>query len=93
MEIANGEDAFVLWSWTWVLESCPSNFVLVSAPCHIAKCVRRMSWLEVSHSPFTLTNNHSGCGFIAYKYARIDGVPVLLDDRVLVGYGDPFGSD
>jgi hypothetical protein len=72
MEIANGEDAFVLCSWTWVLESCPSDFVLISAPCHIAKCVRGMSWLEVSHSPFALTNNHSGCGFIAYEYARIN---------------------
>jgi hypothetical protein len=34
--------------------------------------VRGMSWLEISHSPFTLTNNHSSCGFIAYEYARIN---------------------
>tara|TARA_R110000772_G_scaffold89131_1_gene184884 strand:+ start:464 stop:661 length:198 start_codon:yes stop_codon:yes gene_type:complete len=51
-----------------------------------------MCWLEFYEPPLTIPHNDSGRFFIANKYARVRGVPVLFDDWVIVWDGDPFSS-
>jgi hypothetical protein len=51
-----------------------------------------MCWLEFNEPPLAIAYNNSARLFIAYEYARVERVPVLLDDWVIVWYGDPLGS-
>jgi hypothetical protein len=46
--------------------------------------------LEVDHPPLAVANYAARRLFITDEYARVERVPVLFYDRVLVGYCDPL---